>query len=545
MKKIILLSFACAVSILMGHAQTKKMCGTDEHSKKWINDPKTQAKVQAIEAHTQKYVEQNLKSTRSNIYEIRVIVHIMYQNAEQNLSKEQIESQIKVLNRDFRKRNADIKNLPEEFKAADTKIEFVLDRVTRKKVDPEKVKTVSAVKHAAEGGVDVIEPKKYLNLWVIKLDFWHGLATFPGEGPEDEDGIMISNKAFGSSDFGGKYVLSKGRGKGRVLVHEIGHYLNLKHVWGDGDCSVDDFVEDTPISAAANEGCPSYPSKSCDKNGGFKSDMFMNYMDYTDDKCIYAFTPGQSKRMDAVLASGGARRGLVSMLATNLKGTYRFRNVATDQYLDADANGVLKVAASNTKSDQKWAIKKSSGNYYYNIDNISKSRGVLQVLSSNKVKWNTKEAVIKHDDKQWKAYHLGGKYYRFQDKKSGSKYLAVNKKNKSIISSTAKNNTSKWELVKVKASKASQAEEQALSSNTKTLTVYPNPSSGMFSIEAEGMQLATLSIYDINGKQIYQQTNTEGAVELDKSELFTASGIYLIKAVDTEGKVYAKKLMIK
>ena len=95
--------------------------------------------------------------------------------------------------------------------------------------------------------------------------------------------------------------------EGRTLTHEIGHYLNLRHIWGDGRCRQDDFVEDTPASDGPNYGCPSYPTVNCKS-----ADMTMNYMDYTDDACMYMFTDGQRNRMRAIFQPGGARASMLN-----------------------------------------------------------------------------------------------------------------------------------------------------------------------------------------------------------------------------------------
>ena len=95
--------------------------------------------------------------------------------------------------------------------------------------------------------------------------------------------------------------------KGRTTTHEVGHYLNLRHIWGDGRCNRDDFVSDTPTSDAPNYGCPSFPTTNCRS-----TDMTMNYMDYTNDACMNMFSVGQKTRMRGVLISGGVRENLVN-----------------------------------------------------------------------------------------------------------------------------------------------------------------------------------------------------------------------------------------
>jgi hypothetical protein len=134
---------------------------------------------------------------------------------------------------------------------------------------------------------------------VCNLQPWLGYAQFPG-GPADTDGVVIAYTAFGDTG-----TAAPPFDKGRTATHEIGHWLNLRHIWGDdcpssNQCSGSDFVADTPNQECMNYSCPDFPHVSCnnDPNG----DMFMNYMDYVDDPCMIMFTKGQSARMDAALA---------------------------------------------------------------------------------------------------------------------------------------------------------------------------------------------------------------------------------------------------
>src|SRR5690606_13054468 len=126
-----------------------------------------------------------------------------------------------------------------------------------------------------------------------------GYAQFPG-GSSSTDGVVILY----SSLPGGSAAPYN---QGRTATHEVGHYLNLRHIWGDGRCNRDDFVTDTPTSDAPNYGCPSYPTVNCRSN-----DMTMNYMDYTDDACMYMFSEGQKSRMRAIFASGGPRDAMAN-----------------------------------------------------------------------------------------------------------------------------------------------------------------------------------------------------------------------------------------
>ena len=151
------------------------------------------------------------------------------------------------------------------------------------------------MKFTSQGGYDVWDSKRYLNIWVCNISgSTLGFAQFPG-GPELTDGVVVDYKYFGSLGTATyPYHL------GRTLTHEVGHWLNLRHIWGDSYCG-NDFVDDTPTQASSNSGCPTFPSLSCDN--GPNGDMFMNYMDYCHDDCLVMFTSGQKNRMIAALNS--------------------------------------------------------------------------------------------------------------------------------------------------------------------------------------------------------------------------------------------------
>ncbi len=164
------------------------------------------------------------------------------------------------------------------------------------------------VKFKAKGGANAWNTKKYLNIWVCTLETGPtgqllGYAQFPG-GPSKTDGVVILNSAFGTTG-SAKAPFNLGR----TTTHEVGHFLNLRHIWGDDeDCLGKDFVDDTPNCETANTGKPTFPHISC--NNGPNGDMFMNYMDYTDDDSLFMFTPAQVARMMATLE--GPRKSLVS-----------------------------------------------------------------------------------------------------------------------------------------------------------------------------------------------------------------------------------------
>ena len=240
------------------------------------------------------------------IVNIPVYVHVLYNNSNQNISSQQIQSQLDVLNDDFNTDNSS--QLPSGTTFANDAttagIQFVLAGVTRKQSSVTDWGTNDAMKKLSQGGVDPVTPATHLNIWVVSQmtsggSTILGYAQFPG-GAAATDGVVVAHNYFGTNGS----VTAPFNG-GRTATHEVGHYLNLRHIWGDGRCRQDDFVADTPSSDGPNYGCPSYPTVNCKT-----ADMTMNYMDYTDDACMYMFTDGQRNRMRSLFASGGARAAL-------------------------------------------------------------------------------------------------------------------------------------------------------------------------------------------------------------------------------------------
>jgi len=236
---------------------------------------------------------------------IKTIVHVLYNKPEQNISDAQIKSQIDVLNKDFRASNADRSKTPAHWKGlvADAMVEFKLAKVTRTKTGKASFGSDEGAKKTSTGGIAPITPQSHLNVWVCSLgEGLLGYAQFPG-GPAATDGVVINYLAFGTSG-----TAQAPYNKGRTSTHEIGHYLNLRHIWGDTpDCTGSDMVADTPNCAGPNFGSPKGPIVTC--NNGPQGGMWMNYMDYTDDASMFMFTPQQVLRMRTTLDT--ARKGLV------------------------------------------------------------------------------------------------------------------------------------------------------------------------------------------------------------------------------------------
>lgn len=286
----------------------ERKCASDDVLKAQLAaDPSLGERMKQIEAFSQRIIASGgqLKVNRNGNVEIPVAVHVLYNLPEENISDAQVQSQVTVLNEDFNMRNADSRQVPSIFSSvkADVGVTFVLQQTIRKYTNKKSWAPVDGMKYSARGGSDAVDPAHVLNVWVCNLgQNLLGYAQFPGGNPET-DGIVVLYSAFGRTG-----TLISRFDKGRTATHEIGHWLNLRHIWGDANCG-NDFVGDTPLHTTYNFGCPAFPHyNSCSDNA---VEMTMNYMDYTDDPCMYMFSNGQKDRMLAVFAAGGPRATVV------------------------------------------------------------------------------------------------------------------------------------------------------------------------------------------------------------------------------------------
>jgi hypothetical protein len=247
---------------------------------------------------------------------IPVVVHVVYQTGEQNISDEQVRSQIAVSNKDFRKQNKDAVYIPAAFRdlAGDAQIEFRLagidplglptTGIMRYKTGIASFGSDDHIKFSAQGGADAWNRDEYLNIWVGKLEpGMMGYSSLPGS-PKELDGVVISHAVFGTTA-----NVKAPYNRGRTAVHEIGHWLGLRHIWGDASCG-DDRIEDTPPQQGPTRGCPSGVVSSC--TSGVAGNMYMNFMDFTNDECTNMFTLGQVARMRSQFAEGGIRAALLT-----------------------------------------------------------------------------------------------------------------------------------------------------------------------------------------------------------------------------------------
>jgi hypothetical protein len=298
---------------------TRRQCGVmDVHRRLLSSSPEYAAARSALENATTEYVSRQQRF--AGIARIPVVVHVVWNTAAQNISQAQIDSQIDVLNHDFRATNSDIGFVPAPYTGliADARVEFFLATedpngnpttgVTRTQTSTASFSTDDKVKSSATGGIDPWPTDRYLNIWVCQLGGGLlGYAQFPG-GPAETDGVVILHSGFGTNG-----TAAAPFDLGRTTTHEIGHYLNLFHIWGDDGtgCSGSDECADTPNQAGPNFGVPTFPHVTC--SNGPNGDLFVNYMDYTDDRGMVMFTDDQVARMEACLDT--VRTNLISTTA--------------------------------------------------------------------------------------------------------------------------------------------------------------------------------------------------------------------------------------
>lgn len=281
-------------------------------------DPSVAKSMQKEDDAIRNWVMQHGENFRTaGTITIPVVVHVVYRTSIQNISDAQIQSQIAVLNEDYAATNSDIGNVPSAWTSlvANTGIQFCLasrDPNGNPTTGIVRVQTTTTsfqmqgdpVKYTSQGGSDAWPRDSYLNLWVCNLGGGLlGYAQFPGQAAAT-DGVVV-----GYTFFGRQGVVQAPYNKGRTCTHEVGHWLNLRHIWGDdgGACNGSDQVGDTPNQGGENYQCPSFPlTDNC--TAASPGVMFMNYMDYTDDACMYFFTQGQATRMNTVLS--GTRSAL-------------------------------------------------------------------------------------------------------------------------------------------------------------------------------------------------------------------------------------------
>ncbi|MEY4292831.1 MAG: hypothetical protein RIQ61_1229 [Bacteroidota bacterium] len=427
-----------SILFLSIHAEAKKSkCGAQLiHAIIAKKDPaffsKQAAKRQEAQQNFQ-YKQGAFMKTTAQVT-IPVVFHIVLNQNQINAIggiagiQKRIDSQMIVINRDYGRRNADSTTIPSAFKAryANTGIQFCLahrkpDGTSTSGADiitlPSTTRKIEETNPSGQdlfydakftnGAFNTWDPSAYLNIWVCNASLGNdtngilGLTVPPyfpntfGYNP-NEVGIILNYRAWGKRSTGFEPFIS-GCDKGRTLTHELGHYFNLEHIWGDdngacpGDAGYsDDGINDTPIQKDENYGCPTFPSVSCSVSAP-NGDMFMNYMDYCDDICLTMFTTGQVAVMQAEVISSGESYSLTQnnnvcywpAAISSLQGTTPIQvapNPCT-QYCNVSYNEQpTQISVINTLGVQVWSAAPSAiGNTNTFINTQTLASGIYYI----------------------------------------------------------------------------------------------------------------------------------------------------------------------
>lgn len=356
----------------------------DEQFEQWIA-----AKIEEVKA-------ERLANPKSGnaIKIIPVVVHVIHNGdalgANENISLERIQSQIAVLNEDYGQVEGSNGGAFYDF-AVNTGIQFCLA-----KFDPDGVATDGADRHnlqvaqydnrqAVENLKSITQwnPEKYLNIWTINwggdLANLLGYAQFPSNstltgldnnGGEDyTDGVAVSWRSFGSKEkLNNQGTFNDTYNYGRTTTHEVGHFLGLRHIWGDEvGCTGNDYCADTPVQRDKSGGCPNPSTDTCPAPG---LDMWQNYMDYTNDICMSAFTANQRTRMETVLANSVRRKNLLTSTVCGTTGTVDFKMLQGINVYPNPAQTVINIA-SETELPDSYTVFNSLGQVVASAQHVS------------------------------------------------------------------------------------------------------------------------------------------------------------------------------
>jgi hypothetical protein len=553
---------------LPGHTEpshTRTCASMENLAAQLAADPALAQRLASIEKQTRQFEAQPAGAAQRSTavtLTIPVVVHVLYNTTAQNISDAQIQSQIDVLNEDFQKLNADVTKTPSAFTSsvANVGIAFTLAKrdpagnattgIERKSTTITSWGTDDKMKSTTTGGLNTWPAGSYLNLWVCNLSGGIlGYAQFPG-GAAATDGVVIRTSAFGRNG-----SATAPFNLGRTGTHEVGHWLNLRHIWGDASCGTDQ-VSDTPTQQTSNTGCPSFPRLTCGNTTS--GDMFMNYMDYTDDACMYMFSNGQSSRMNALFAAGGARASLTTSSGGTAPGTTPPPTTATYCASKGNSQAYEYIDLVNLGT-----INRTSGADagYYNGTALSTS---IAAGTSQTIRFSAAFPTGTAYTEYWKIYIDYNKDGDFTDAGelvvSGSSSSSATLSGTFTVPATARTGTTRLRVIVSDASATTscnsysygETEDYTVSITGGTArtdgtiaarispnggladqyTLYPNPATDVLRIarptNADPAQPFNVRVFDLRGSEVRGLTFADG--QLNVSTL--RAGIYLLSLSD-------------
>ena len=478
-------------SILAQQAAPSGRCATNEVTQQLQKRiPGMAAQQQKVKRQAQAYQQQKkLARLQQPVIVVPVVFHVVYRTSRENISTEQILSQLDVLNTDYRRQNADSAQTLPQFKsiAADTRIQFCLATrdplgntttgITRTRTTATSFDLDDAVKFSEFSGQDAWDSERYLNIWVCNLSSETlGYAQYPG-GPTGTDGVVLDYTTIGQppvNPFASDYNL------GRTGTHEVGHWLGLQHIWGEDDdsCTDSDDIADTPNQEDASNGCPTGTVTSCNNSlqGG---DMYQNYLDYTDDACMNLFTQGQAEYMQSILST--IRQNiLTTAVVCSIPLTADF--VVSDTIIVAGTTVQFEDASIGVQANQ-W-------NWTFEGANVGSS--------------NQQNPLVRYDQPGTYSVTFTASFNSVSDAVTKTQYIRV--------------------------------------TGTDAI-LYPNPAEDELNIEAPAnKELAQIQIINSIGQVILTQTATANFVTINLPAV--ASGLYTCRLWYKDGSTSVKKLVI-
>ena len=530
----------------------QRNCGTMDYlEQQLLEHPEMLLNMEQVENHTRQFIQNG--AMQREVVTIPVVVHVVYRTGAENISEAQVQSQIDVLNEDFRRTNTDQSDTPPQFSnvAADTEIQFCLasvdpegnatNGITYTQTGKRSFRTNDDMKRSRKGGIDPWPTGDYLNIWVCNLSNGIlGYAQFPG-GPAATDGVVCHFNAFGSVD-DGNFSLFSSYNLGRTTTHEVGHWLNLRHIWGDGGCGVDDFVGDTPTAGGPNyTGSPcNYPGpNSCSDGGEDLPDMFQNYMDYSNDACMNLYTTGQKGRMHALftgsraslLNSNGCGDGTPPGPGPEICGN------GIDDDLDGDTDCDDSDCSGAANCQPTGSCDAPTGLSAYNI---KRKRANVRWSAATGASNYTVEYRVENSNSNWNSKTTSGTSTSISGLNNNTTYewrVSADCSDASAICSFIAGNSGSGACGNGRFSGEA----------TNDLTLFPNPATNWLMVEINSLSTEKryLNVIDTNGKTLKQYTVDSETDQLELNVADLASGLYLVRIMDKDGEMKeARKFLI-
>ncbi|MBX2909166.1 MAG: T9SS type A sorting domain-containing protein [Chitinophagales bacterium] len=538
-------------------AQAQRNCSTHEHHEKMLlEDANYRTARQQIEGFNKTQRSFKTEKTNTTIIQIPVVIHVLYNKFEDSLTDDQILSQIEVLNKDYQLLNDEVNSIPDEFTpvASGSNFRFVLatrkpDGVATNGIERKFTNKISFsdnndMKYSLRGGADAWDATQYLNIWICRLNNnLLGYAQLPG-GAAATDGVVINPIAFGTLGTA-KYPYNKGR----TATHEVGHWLNLAHIWGDKtDCKGDDLVEDTPPQSMPTYGMPKKQPSSCGHNS-----MYMNFMDYTDDAGMAMFTTGQVARMEKLFAEGGFRHSIISSKGLLLPDgkTATDNNIVNNECNSENSNDIRgkakqlkgislaygKIDKSGKSEWFEFSNNKVQSNIYITLSELTADFDIALYNANGLLLTRSRRSGDKPEALKWNNAEVGNYYvrvYGYQGATSTNCFALQTQLSKVAFKTNEEevlvNETEKPEDIKVLQSK-----------------VYPNPSSyaANFDVNLEEEGEVNIAIYDMVGAKIksYNFNSLSGFNSLNIEFGDIQSGVYNLVAQSGDAK-FKQRLIV-